>query len=96
MLAEIVILENDIRNWCGEYALSLSNTRRALVYGNTIRNDANLNRGKPTGYVYASYCEQTTLEANTLSDPVDLPVLTQGPACHDLTLQQEPPRLVKE
>ena len=69
MLEEIVILENDIHNWCGEYALSLSNTRRALVYGNTIRNDTDLNRGKPAGFVYASHCEQTTLVANALSDP---------------------------
>jgi hypothetical protein len=96
MLEEIVILENDIHNWCGEYALSLSNMRRALVYGNTIRNDAGLNRGTPAGYVYASHCQGMTLEANTLSDPQELPILTEGPAYHELTLKQEPPRPVKE
>ena len=91
MLEEIVILENDIHNWCGEYALSLSNTRRALVYGNTIHNDAELDRGKPAGFMYASYCEGMALEANALSDPVELPVLTQGPGCREITVLQEPP-----
>jgi hypothetical protein len=87
LLEEIVIMENSIHNWCGEYALSLSNTRRALVYGNTISNDAGLARGKPAGYIYTSYCEGTTLEANTLSDPVELPVVVEGPGCKGLTVK---------
>ncbi|MHB1354416.1 MAG: hypothetical protein ACYCZF_00410 [Anaerolineae bacterium] len=84
MLEEMVILENDIHNWCGEYALSLSNMRRALVYGNTIHNDPGLDRGKPAGYVYSSHCEGMTLEANTLSDPVDLPVVVEGLGCRGI------------
>lgn len=95
MLEDIVIVDNSISNWAGNYVMSFSNMRQALVAGNRIGKPAAGQSRAPRGYFYTAYCEGVALAANTLSDPLDIPMLTQGPASHDVTMQPDPPALAE-
>ena len=87
MLDDIVIVDNQITNWYGDYVMSLSNTRRALVAGNRIGQPAAGRSTAPLGYFCAAYSEGILLADNTLDDPLEIPVLTHGLASSNSTLQ---------
>ena len=67
--------------------MSLSNTRRALVYGNPIGQPAAGRSTAPQGYFHSAYGEEGQFTDNIQDDPLDIPVLTQGLSSSNSTLQ---------
>ncbi|MHB1354411.1 MAG: right-handed parallel beta-helix repeat-containing protein [Anaerolineae bacterium] len=87
MLNDIVITDNRITNWYGDYAMSLSNTRRALVAGNRIGQTAAGRSSLPLGYFHSAYSEEGQFTDNTQDEPLDIPTFTEGLSSSNSTLR---------
>ncbi len=79
-IGDVVLLGNEITNWCGKHALGLSNVHDVLAYGNTVTQDNNRYERRPVSIVHVARAGGSRFAGNAFDDPMDIPTFSGDPA----------------